>query len=145
MSAHEEIENTLSRFMNSFDLKDWTALASVLEPTIRADYSDLRGALPREISAADYVGARVEALQHLCTQHLLGNIDVVTEDGTALVNATCLILRTDGEKQFNSHAFYTFSLVCSGGVWRISGIKQRILWNDGDPSIHKGTARANRD
>jgi SnoaL-like domain len=74
MSTREEIENALNRFMNSFDLKDWATMASVLEPTIRVDYSDLRGGPLEEISAAEYVNARVDALQHLSTQHLLSNI-----------------------------------------------------------------------
>ena len=140
VSTREEIENTLNRFMNSFDLKDWATMASILEPTIRVDYSDLRGGSPREISAADYVNARVEALQHHSTQHLLSNIDVAAADGSASVNASCVIFRSDGAKQFDSHAFYTFSLVRLGSVWRIAAITQRILWNEGDPTIHKGAA-----
>ena len=46
MPAREEIENTLNRFMNSFDLKDWALMVDLLEPTIHIDYSDLRGGPP---------------------------------------------------------------------------------------------------
>jgi hypothetical protein len=37
MSTRDEIENTLNRFMNSFDLKAWAVMASLLEPTIHVD------------------------------------------------------------------------------------------------------------
>jgi hypothetical protein len=43
MSRHDEIANTLDRFMNCFDLKDWRLMAELLETTIRTDDSDLRG------------------------------------------------------------------------------------------------------
>jgi uncharacterized phosphosugar-binding protein len=138
MPAREEIENILNRFMNSFDLKDWTMMVNLLEPTIQVDYADLRGGPATEITAAEYAKARAEGLRHLSTQHLLTNCDIVTSDGAASADATCMIFRSDGARHFNSHAFYTFSLVLRGHSWRISAIKQRILWNEGDPSIHKG-------
>jgi len=138
MSDREQIENTLNRFMNSFDLKDWAVMRGLLEPTIQIDYSDLRGGPATDVSSDEYVRLRAEALQHLSTQHLLTNLDVVMSDGSASVGATCMIHRSDGTRHFNSHAVYTFSLAMSGGAWRISGIKQRILWNEGDPTIHKG-------
>jgi hypothetical protein len=137
MPAREEIENTLNRFMNSFDLKDWALMVNLLEPIIQVDYSDLRGGPATEITAAEYANARAEALQHLSTQHLLTNCDIATSDRAASVDATCMIYRSDGAKHFNSHAFYTFSLVLRDSSWKISAIKQRILWNEGDPSIHK--------
>jgi len=138
MSPRDEIQNTLSRFMNSFDLKDWASLRDLLEPTLEVDYSDLRGEPATELSADEYVRRRAEALQHLSTQHLLANLDVVTSGSSATVGASCMIHRSDGAKHFDSHAFYTFSLSMTGGSWRISAIKQRILWSEGDPTIHRG-------
>lgn len=140
MYGREEIENTLSRFMNSFDLKDWLAMAGVLAPTLHVDYSDLRGDPPMDLDANDYIKLRVEALQHLSTQHLLTNLDVRTTADSASVDATCLIFRSDGNRRFDSHVFYTFALVRLAGNWRISGIKQRLLWSEGDPTLHKGAA-----
>ena len=83
MSTRDAIENTLSRFMNSFDLKDWTGMVELLEPNIQVDYSDLRGGSATAVSAGEYVRLRTEALQHLFTQHLLTNLDVVEPDGGA--------------------------------------------------------------
>jgi hypothetical protein len=139
MSRHDEIANTLNRFMNCFDLKDWRLMAELLETTVRIDYSDLRGGPPAEVSADEYVRARSDALQELMTHHQLTNLDIAVSEGTASAAASCMIYRRQGEKTFNSHAFYRFRLGRSpAGGWKISAISQRILWNEGDPAIHKG-------
>ena len=141
MSDREEIVNTLSRFMNSFDLKDWALMTELLEPSIWVDYSNLRGDPPEEVDAAKYVRLRSEVLQDLSTQHLLGNVDVVVSGESASVGASCMIWRWNGTTHFNSHAFYRFSLVRRRASWKIGAIEQRIYWSEGDPSIHKGVGR----
>jgi len=140
-SDPDEIRNTLGRFMNSFDLKDWTLMAEQLEPRIRVDYRGLRGDPPQELDAADYVNARTQALQHLATHHLLGNVDVAVAGDCASVGASCMIWRSRGAAQFNSHAYYRFSMVRRGAAWKIGAIEQRIFWSEGDPGIHKGVGR----
>ena len=141
MSNHDEVANTLNRFMNCFDLKDWRLMAGLLEETIDIDYADLRGGPPAEVTAAEYVRARSDALQALETHHQLTNLDIDASESAASVGASCMIHRRQGEKTFNSHAFYRFRLSRSSGVWRISAISQRILWNEGDATIHKGARR----
>jgi hypothetical protein len=140
MTNRDEIENTLARFMNCFDLKDWASMAALLEPTISVDYSDLRGDTPTDVASVDYVRARSDALQDLSTHHQLTNLEIAPADGVASVSASCMIYRRQGERFFNSHAFYRFRLAVADGAWRISAISQRILWNEGDPRIHKGAA-----
>jgi hypothetical protein len=142
MSEHEKIANTLNRFMNCFDLKDWRQMAELLEKTIRIDYSDLRGESPCEVSADEYVRTRSEALQALATHHQLTNLDIDVSEGSASAAASCMIHRRHGEKIFNSHAFYRFRLGVSSGAWKISAICQRILWNEGDSTIHQGSRSA---
>lgn len=118
-------------------------MTELLEATVRIDYSDLRGAAPADVTAHEYVRTRSEALQELATHHQLTNLDIRLSDRTASVAASCMIHRRQGEKFFNSHAFYQLTLGLSNGAWKISAISQRILWNEGDPSIHKG-ARSGR-
>jgi SnoaL-like domain len=140
MTSHEEVANTLNRFMNCFDLKDWRSMAELLEATIQIDYSDLRGEAPAEVTADEYVRARSEALQELSTHHQLTNLDISLSEGSASAAASCMIYRRQGAKVFDSHAFYRFRLGISDGAWRISAISQRILWNEGDSTIHKGAS-----
>lgn len=132
------IKSVISRFMNSFDLKDWAGMAALLHDTLQLDYTDLRGEAPKEVSSAEYVASRKEALESLLTHHLISNFDVTLENNLATVTASCLIYRKRGEDVFNSHALYTFGLVSSTGGWKISDITQRILWNEGEPNLHSG-------
>lgn len=46
MNDRLAISNLLTRFANSFDLKNWSALEACLTPQIFTDYSDLRGTPP---------------------------------------------------------------------------------------------------
>ena len=140
-SSHDQVANTLNRFMNCFDLKDWGQMAQLLEDRIQIDYADLRGGAPGEVPADEYVRKRSDALQSLSTHHQLTNLDIAVSDDTASAAASSMIHRRQGGKFFNSHAFYRFRLRLSGGAWRICAISQRILWNEGDPGIHAG-ARA---
>ena len=126
MTDRDEIANTLSRFMNSFDLKDWESMLALLEPTLRLDYSDLRGSAPTELSASEYVKLRAEALQHLATQHLLANLDVATSDDSATVTASCLIQRSDGTRQLRLARPLHVRAVA----------EQRLVANLCDPAAH---------
>ncbi len=141
MTDREQIANTLSRFMNCFDLKDWKLMETLLEPIVQIDYADLRGGPETTVSSSDFVRTRSEALQELSTHHVLSNLNIRTQAGEAGVSASCVIFRSLGTKSFNSHAFYDFTLSFASGSWRIAAIRQRIFWNEGDPAIHKGVNR----
>jgi hypothetical protein len=49
----------------------------------------------------------------------------------------------------NTHAIYEFGLIKTLGTgWLIDSIKQSVLWNDGDSTVHKaaiGTAHKSFD
>jgi hypothetical protein len=141
MSDRDEIANTLSRFVNCFDLKDWQGMEALLESTLRIDYSSLRGEPPGDVAAAAYVRSRAEALQQLSTHHLLANVEIAVADETAAASASCMIWRWNGAVRFDSHAYYVFALVKRARSWKICGIEQRIFWSEGDPAIHHGAAR----
>ena len=132
-----EINNTLSRFANSFDLKDWTALKGVLAENVTVDYADLRGNA-ETLSRDQYVAQREASLQELNTHHILGNIDIEMKNGGAIVAASAMIYRSLGEEYFNSHVVYGFNLEMINSSWRITSIKQTVLWNEGNSKIHTG-------
>ena len=132
-----EINNTLSRFANSLDLKDWGALKDVLAENISVDYADLRGTI-ETLSRDQYVAQREASLQELNTHHILSNIDIETKNGGAIVAASAMIYRSLGEEYFNSHVIYGFELEMINSSWRITSIKQTVLWNEGNSKIHAG-------
>jgi len=135
-----DIQRLLARFTNSFDVKDWAGLQDCLAEQLYADYSDLRGTPPEAVHADDYVRARRESLQDLATHHLSGNVEIVLDDPR---NATCrvstVIWRKSDTEAFDTHCVYVFNATKVGSVWKINAITQKVLWNEGRPSIHPGT------
>ena len=133
------IQELVAKFANSFHIKDWDGLHSCFTESIFTDYSDLRGTPPETVSAADYVRSRRESLDHLKLHHLVSNyeIDFSDTDG-ATCRASMVVWRKSEAEEFTSHCVYMFQLVQQTGEWKISGITQKVLWNDGKASIHSG-------
>lgn len=133
------IQELIAKFASSFDLKDWDGLQACFTESIDTDYSDLRGTPPESISAADYVRSRRESLDHLKLHHLVSNYEIDFPDtGGATCRASMMVWRKSEAEEFASHCFYIFQLVQQRGEWKISGITQKVLWNDGKASIHSG-------
>lgn len=133
------IQELIAKFANSFDLKDWDGLQACLTESIYTDYSDLRGTPPETITAADYVRLRREALDHLKLHHLVSNYEIDFPDaGGATCRASMIVWRKSEAEEFITHCVYTFQLIKLNGDWKINGITQKVLWNDGKSSIHSG-------
>jgi hypothetical protein len=137
---HEDvlyIQQVIAKFANSFDVKDWDGLQACLTDSLFTDYSDLRGTPPQTVSAADYVKSRRESLDHLKLHHLVSNYEIDFPDsGGATCRASMIVWRKSETEEFTSHCFYIFQLVKQKGEWKISGITQKVLWNEGKSSIH---------
>ena len=139
MEEKFKIQEVIARFANSFDLKDWDGLQSCLNGSLYTDYSDLRGTPPQTVSVAEYVTARRETLDHLKLHHMVSNYKVdITDTSHATCRASMVIWRRSEAEEFTSHCVYEFQLTKHGEKWKISGITQKILWNDGNASLHTG-------
>lgn len=134
-----QVQELIAKFANSFDLKDWDGLQSCFTESIFTDYSDLRGTPPQTVSAADYVQSRRESLDHLKLHHLVSNYEIDFPDSVgATCRASMVVWRKSEAEEFTSHCVYTFQLVKQNSDWKISGITQKILWNEGQSSMHSG-------
>lgn len=141
MSVEErlKIQEVVARFASSFDIKDWSGLESCFTESLYTDYSDLRGTPPETIKASDYVAARRDALDHLKLHHLVSNYEIdFTDSNAATCHASMVVWRKSDVENFTSHCIYEFRLTKKEYDWKISGIRQRVLWNEGTSSIHKG-------
>jgi 3-phenylpropionate/cinnamic acid dioxygenase small subunit len=136
------IQQLIHHFANSFDNKDWQGLENCFMPQIHTDYSDLRGTPPEMMGAAQFVLLRQAALKNLRTHHLCGNYEVEIRENKASCQTSMLIYRLDEatHEQFTSHCYYTFNLERVEAGWKINAISQKVFWNEGNPSIHKGVA-----
>ena len=133
------IQQIVARFANSFDMKDWNGLETCFTESLYTDYSDLRGTPPETISAKEYVQKRIDSLDHLKLHHLVSNYEVdFADSNTATCRASMVVWRKSDEEEFMSHCVYIFQLAKQESNWKISGITQKILWNEGTSSIHKG-------
>jgi SnoaL-like domain len=138
----QEIVDTIVRWAYALDTKDWAAARACFTNEVETDYSDPRGTSPTRLTAEAFVELRRRAHEKLMTQHLSTN-HLVTLDGdqATCVSAT-LIHRLDPERQsdntFDTLAHYTHTLVRTPAGWRIARIKQSVVWNRGNASIHTG-------
>jgi len=135
-----KIQEVIARFANSFDIKDWDGLQACLTESLYADYSDLRGTPAQTITSSEYVHQRRESLDHLKLQHLVSNyeIDFMNAESAAC-RASMVVWRAAEEKDFTSHCLYMFQLMKQDGGWKINSITQKVLWNEGTASLHKGS------
>jgi hypothetical protein len=134
-----EIQKVIARFANSFDMKDWNGLESCFTESLYTDYSDLRGTPPQTVSAKDYVQKRIDSLNHLKLHHLVSNYEMdFSDSNSATCRASMVVWRKSDEEEFTSHCVYIFQLTKRDSDWKISGITQKVLWNEGTSSIHKG-------
>jgi hypothetical protein len=141
MSVEErlKIQEVIARFSNSFDVKDWSGLEACFTESLYTDYGDLHGTPSQTVSASAYVAARRETLDHLKLHHLVSNYEIELPDADrATCRASMIVWRKSETEEFTSHCVYEFQLTKHASVWKISGITQRVLWNEGTPSIHKG-------
>ena len=136
---HFKIQEVIARFANSFDRKDWSGLESCFTQSLYTDYSDLRGTASETIKASEYVAARRAALDRLKLHHLVSNYEIAflgADQATCL--ASMIVWRKSDVQEFTSHCVYEFQLTRSEADWKINGITQRVLWNEGQASIHSG-------
>ncbi len=134
-----KIQQLIARFANSFDVKDWDGLQACFTESLFTDYADLRGTPPQTISASEYVRQRRESLDSLKLHHLVSNYEVnFSDSNSATCCASMVVWRKSDEEEFTSHCIYTFRLTKIESDWKISGITQKVLWNDGTSSIHTG-------
>lgn len=140
----KKIQNVISKFANSFDTNDWKGLRATLSDEVACDYSSLRG-IKETVSGNTYVAKRIEALDDIHTHHLISNYEITITGDKAHCIASVIIWRKTQDKEFNTHALYTFGLQREADAWRICSIKQEVFWNQGDSSIHKGVKNKEHD
>lgn len=142
LQGRAAIRDTILRFAVSLDVKDWHLCRSCFTEEVFADYSALRGDPPTTLTADAFVALRRKALEGLATHHVSTNhlITVAGDEATCL--SSMVIYRrlppVQGETTFDTHCLYEHTLVRTPENWKISKVKQTVLWNTGNPSIHAG-------
>ncbi len=135
-----KIQAVIARFATSFDVKDWDGLQSCFTESLYTDYGDLHGTPPQTVTGAAYASGRRESLGHLKLHHLVSNYEIDFSDASrATCRASMIVWRKSETEEVTSHCVYHFQLTRQASDWKISGITQKVLWNEGIPSVHKDT------
>jgi len=112
------------------------------EDTFYVDYSGLReinGTLTRD----EYVAQRITALAALVMQHDVSNLRFQREDHEKVVVLCNFVIgwfptRHDVNDWFHSYGRCRFAVIYKTYGWRIAGIVQAIMRNQGNPRLHGG-------
>ncbi len=91
-----------------------------------------------------FVELRRRALDSLKTHHLAGNPEITVERCPRAmpdIHGHLATRRARGGA-FDTHCLYFFEVAKAEDAWHISAITQKVLWNDGDPTLHAGVQKA---
>jgi len=139
------LHDLICKFQLAFDLHDWDLLASCLHHEVYTDYSSFRATQPGMQTREEYVALRRQALSNLSMQHNFLNLRIELAADAATGYCNYAIHRFEvraGAAQDFFHSFgrYVFNFVRADGEWAISGIKQDLTANVGNPELHTGSA-----
>jgi hypothetical protein len=136
-----DVSDTVIRFAYALDIQDWLLCRSCFTDTIEADYTDLRGQPATTINADDFVALRQKGLHGLKTHHQSTNHLITIEGDSAICISCAMIHRFDPNKQgenfFDTYGYYTHTLIRTPQGWKICKVKQTVLWNKGNPQLHR--------
>lgn len=140
VADREAVVDTLYRFAEGLDLRDWALYRSVFTDEIEIDYTSHRPGSAGRMAADDWVArgrARLDPLD--ATQHSLTN-PRVSLDGdratcTSYVQAQHVLTRADGPASYLLGGRYVDQLVRLDGRWLISSVTLQVRWALGDPAV----------
>ncbi|MGB1286809.1 MAG: nuclear transport factor 2 family protein [Aggregatilineales bacterium] len=136
----DAVRDVILRVAHAMDMHDWDLCRRCFMDNIETDYSDLRGDPPAVISADAYVEKRRVALSSLKTLHMSTNHLITLNDNDAICHSGAMIYRyhPDSDDFFHTCARYEHRLKQTDEGWKISHIKQVVVWNTGNPQLHSG-------
>ncbi len=140
LSDREAVVDTLYRFAEGMDWRDWELFRSVFTDQIDIDYSAHRPGQQGVYSADDWVANARRRLTPLdATQHSLSNPQVTIDGDEArclmYVEAQHLLTRDGVRASYVIGGRYRDRLVRSGDGWLITGLTLEARWYTGDRSI----------
>lgn len=139
------IIESVYRYAEFLDNKNWTGMAKLLDDEIDMDFKDLTGNDPARIPSKAFTDFASGALDGIKTQHIIANprVHANGQEATCVADHQSMHQREIGGQStfFNLHGGYEFGLKKRGGDWRISKIKQTLSFTVGDQRVMNPNAR----
>lgn len=137
--ARQDVVDLLVRFGRALDDHDWDAYRNCLTPTVRVDYGEATG-LPAVDADADEWTRFVRAcVEPQLTVHYYTNFVVTFPSGD---RATCRLNHMSCHRmdtRSGASTYVQFGTYEAGLVhkeeWRISSLRHRLRWAEGNPSL----------
>jgi hypothetical protein len=134
------ISETIVRYFDSLDLRDWAAMRSTLAETIEVDFSELFGDPCATQASDDFVEFARQVLTGFdATQHISPN-HTVTVDGDRAAAAAGMYawhkLSEDGAtRTFTLRGRYDIGMVRAGDGWRMESLHMHVWDEAGDKDV----------
>jgi 3-phenylpropionate/cinnamic acid dioxygenase small subunit len=140
LSDRDDVVDTLYRFAEGMDWRDWELFRSVFTDMVEIDYSSHRPDQRGMIAADDWVANARRRLTPLdATQHSMSNPRVTVNGNSAsitmYVEAQHLLTRHGVTTSYVIGGRYRDRLVRTGDSWRIEALTLEARWFTGDRSV----------
>jgi hypothetical protein len=123
--------------LHAFDAKDWRAVRAALADEVDVDYSSLSGVPAARSTGDELVGGWERVARAFeATQHMTGPV-VVSPMGRGLYAQTHVRAyhRMKDGRIWMVAGHYEIQLTPAGDLWKISGIKLSVLYQEGRVDI----------
>ena len=139
-----EISDVQLRYATGTDTRDWEVFRSCFTDEIEVDFSSGFGAPAVRLKADEWVEmtkpvmARLEATQHMITNHVIAFQDDDHATCVAYVQARHHSPNTTGDSDLTVHGYYTNQFERTSQGWRIAACKLTVSWMTGNVGLFGG-------
>lgn len=142
-----EISETIVRYFNALDRRDWKAVRDTLAETLDVDFSQLFGDPRATHDAGDFVAfarsvlSGFRATQHISPNHVI-TIDGDRAEAIAYMFAWHTVPMDPGvEDTFTLRGYYDVGLTRSEGGWRMHQLHMTVSDESGNKAIYEVARR----
>ncbi|MBB4932953.1 hypothetical protein F4561_003773 [Lipingzhangella halophila] len=137
---------SVTRLLSAVDRLDWDGVRSLLDSTVRLDYTSLFGGEVETVEREEVIARWRSLLPGFdATQHLTGPVTADVRDGHAdcrtAVRAYHHLIGEEGRGTWMTAGFYHISARREAAAWRISAITLEALYEEGDRALTQQAAR----
>lgn len=141
-----EISETVTRYFNALDHRDWEGLGRTLADSIRLDFEQLFGDPPADVPRDAFVAFCDNALSGFsATQHMSPNHVIEIEGDRATCHAYMYAWHTVPmpshlHDTFVLRGFYIAGLARDGDRWRIASLEMTVWDEAGNKGVYEAAA-----
>ncbi|MFE4755015.1 nuclear transport factor 2 family protein [Streptomyces mirabilis] len=137
------ISETITRYFNALDLRDWPTLRATLDDDLDLDFSELFGE-PRAVLDSDAfiefgrpLMGGFRATQHISPNHVI-TIDGDTAEATAYMYAWHAVKDATGtDHTYTLRGSYDISMRRTKDGWRMNGLRMHVWDEAGDKDVFR--------